>query len=531
MAQTLQETLKGTQDLLTRIKTEGVTNAAGEQQAFSAEGLNKALTAAQLPTVDPDTFDYRGTVAAGNAMINPPATSESSMEGLFKQYLGEQKAPESQADLYEQELSKSGVTESQKKLNELQAQLGGMTAETQAKQLAMREQGISAGAIQGRNVAEERQLAIRALPLQAQIAAEQGNLKIAQDRLNTVFQLKSQDAQNQYNYKSKLIDSVYEFATKQEQERLDEKKIANQQAFQLSSQNRNDANQWAIKALESGDSELMGEINALDANSPTFQTDLAKLTARIQIPLEGNTLDDQMKMLQIQKLQKELSGGGGSGINETPENIIAYAQQYASTGLIPTGLPKGTFGLVSQVAKDLPKVDGTIVDNNTGIKSSKLSSAQADGFASLKDLTIKIDQAKELFDKIHTGFLSGLWGSAFPSTERQQYNTLRSEIVDLLARARSGAALTVDEVAEYSKKLPSNFNKSFWVGQSGDTLLSGLKSSIDGKLDTGLKSQGLSMYGFSSINIGDKVFKVGDIIDVNGSQGRINPDGTITPIN
>ncbi len=64
-------------------------------------------------------------------------------------------------------------------------------------------------------------------------------------------------------------------------------------------------------------------------------------------------------------------------------------------------------------------------------------------------------------------------------------------------------------------------------------MLKGLKSSIEGKLDTQLKAEGVSMYGFTKVKpVGaTQEYTVGEVIDLNGHQGRVNPDGSITQLN
>jgi hypothetical protein len=148
----------------------------------------------------------------------------------------------------------------------------------------------------------------------------------------------------------------------------------------------------------------------------------------------------------------------------------------------------------------------------------------------LRDLTLKLDQAKEKFKQLNTGLIGGTLGNIFPSKERQDYNIIKSEIVDLLSRARSGAALTESEIKTYSDKLPSTFNRIFWLGGGGENLLDGLKKSIGDKLNTSLNAQGASMYGFSKVKLGGADYTVGQEIEVNGVRGRINPDGTITQL-
>ncbi len=235
---------------------------------------------------------------------------------------------------------------------------------------------------------------------------------------------------------------------------------------------------------------------------------------------------DSYKQTQTAHLLNEIAT---SGVTGDPTQTLAYAQQYASTGAIPTGLPKGTFGVVAQVAKELPKPEGTLVDINTGVKPSKLSGAQTDGIVALKDLSQKLSDAQTMFADLNTGFVAGAIKKITPTTDAQQrYDALKGEIVDLLARARTGAAINASEEKLYASKIPGTFNNSFFLGNRGDNLIQGLKDSIDGKLTTNLKTNGLSIYGYSQVKVGDKNYTVGDLIS-NGTQtGRVNPDGSIT---
>lgn len=235
-------------------------------------------------------------------------------------------------------------------------------------------------------------------------------------------------------------------------------------------------------------------------------------------------LDAAYKKAQIAKIYNDINeaAAGGALGGMDPQNAIAYAQQYASTGTIPTGLPKGTFGVIAQVAKELPKSPGTLVDKNTGIKPSALTATQIDGVSALYDLTKKLDELESLRTDSTVDKRVG-------STGRVEYSTLRDEIVDLLARARTGAAISANEEALYKSKLPNPYGL---VPKIGNVKIQGLKSSLEGKLDTTLNSNGVSIYGYSQVDtpIGKKT--VGEtIMGENGLSGRVNPDGTVTLLN
>jgi len=220
----------------------------------------------------------------------------------------------------------------------------------------------------------------------------------------------------------------------------------------------------------------------------------------IQGGIDPNAKVKDLSDAQLDSLTQAMAKREGFYDNvptQTNPQLQAYAQQYASTGTIPSGLPEGAFGAVAAAAKALPKADGTLIDKTTGVTpaSSKISDTSKNGISALYDLTKKIDEAKILFSKFNTGFLAGTLGSVFPGQDRSAYNNLRSEVVDLLARARTGAALTAQEEQFYLSKLPGNFNQSFFVGQDGTTLLDSLRKSIDDKLNTTLNLSGLEIVG------------------------------------
>ena len=263
------------------------------------------------------------------------------------------------------------------------------------------------------------------------------------------------------------------------------------------------------------------------------------LSVRKQVPgLENITLDEyisvvhpeqvldyQMKTLQIAKLQKDLEE---KDIPEDPMNILAYAQQYASTGAIPSGLPKGTFGIVAQTAKVLPKQKGEIVDSKTGIKSSGVSDALQGGYGNLSS-TIDLSKQLKEFDKARWGgIVSGIFGKLFGTDVQQKYVDLRSQIVDLLARARTGAALTTNEEEFYSSLLPGRFDEPFGFGANSQIRIQNFIDGLSTDLTNKINAQGLSIYGFSKVKIGDREYTVGDTItNSQGQVGRVLPDGSI----
>ena len=245
--------------------------------------------------------------------------------------------------------------------------------------------------------------------------------------------------------------------------------------------------------------------------------------------LANDKYDNAYKQAQINKIYADIKKDSEEAGVE-PNQVMAYAQQYASTGQIPVGLPKGTFGLVSAAAKELPKGEGTIVDKNTGVKSSAVPAALETGYASMYSVIELAKELKELDKKRIGGITSGTLGKIFGSDDQQKYIDKRDQIVDLLARSRTGAAINTSEEELYSGMLPGRFSEAFFLGVDSQSRLDNFIDNVSKDLNNKTKTQGLSIFGFSKVNLGGKEYTVGDIIH-NGSQaGRVNPDGTITLI-
>lgn len=245
----------------------------------------------------------------------------------------------------------------------------------------------------------------------------------------------------------------------------------------------------------------------------------------------GNKLDDMYKTLQIKKLQQDITqgaAGGGSGIDAA--NLIAYAQQYASTGQIPTGIPKGSFGVISEAAKQLPKPTGTVVDVNTGVKSGKLNETQMSGITALYDINQKMKDLKAFDEQRSKGLVAGTLGKIFGSDAQQKYIDTRQEIIDLLARARTGAALTASEETFYKSQLPGRLSDPVFglFGANSDTKIANFDKKIQESLNSKLSNNGLAIYGFSTVNLGGTPYKVGDVISNSTQTARVNADGSLS---
>lgn len=207
--------------------------------------------------------------------------------------------------------------------------------------------------------------------------------------------------------------------------------------------------------------------------------------------------------------------------------VQAYAQQYASQGTYPTGMPKGLVGPVSNAAKDLPKQTGEIVNAQTNVRPPKDDSK----VNALSDLYSTIELAKQL-KELDTQRTKGIWGGIVNNLDsnNKRYNDLRTQITDLLARARTGAAINASEEALYSKMLPGRLSNPLGIGTNTQASIENFVNNLSNDLTQKASANGWSIYGVSKVTVNGKQYTVGDILDNGKTKARVNPDGTLTPL-
>lgn len=289
----LQDIEKQLESIKYRIATEGITDKAGNvlmSPAIAADRLNQALTAANLPTYNPPVINSTGILASNQSLTSAPVQNDA-MPSWLKAYLDAMEAPPSSADAYKKALEQSGIETQRKQVSDLSSQLTDISTQAQQAQLQLEQQSAGKDVTTqflGRQQQEiTRQAAIKSLPIQAQLSAAQGNLSMAEDKLNTYYKILSQDAQSQYQYKQKLIDSVYDFATRQEQNRLEDKRTQLNREWEAQKINNSDAKQFALEAIKNGQMELAGQIMNIDWSDVGAPKKLSGLISQIRVAPTG----------------------------------------------------------------------------------------------------------------------------------------------------------------------------------------------------------------------------------------------------
>jgi hypothetical protein len=231
---------------------------------ITADALANAQKTANISNYQDTTGNnYFGMVAGLGG--NTQGTQQTDpWADLFKQYMTESNANQAPntVDMYNTLYGQSGIAEKQAKAKALQDQINAINTQGQVSNLKTGAEAISAGAIQGRNIETDRNNAIAILPLAAQLSAAQGDLTTATQHLDTLYKIQVDYAQSQYEWKQKQIDAVYEFATKRQQQLLDEKKLKDEQAFTL--QRDEAANQHDVEMAK-----LNASLKPTTQNTPT----------------------------------------------------------------------------------------------------------------------------------------------------------------------------------------------------------------------------------------------------------------------
>jgi len=423
-----------------------------------------------------------------------------------------------------------GIKQKQEDVNTYTGQLNAIVAKGEANQLSLVGQGrgIPEAIIGGQQAQIARETAISALPVQAQLSAAQGNLEMANDSLDRLFKIYSEDANNKYNYDREVRKAVYDFASSEDKRKLDAFDRQKERELKEQDMMLADAKEYAKMAFSNNQSSLGAKITQLDYKSPTFRQDLAKLQAQLKDPVQ---------QAQLTKLNAEIAqlNNKGQTVNGVNEDLTAYASQYADTGKLPSPAELKMSGLsvgqVTSFAKQMPKPNGALVSTNTGTKSSSLSAVEEEGITAMNEIIQQtLPALKEKFNSINTGVLGGIAGKIYTTQDRQDFLTYRQEFLNKLLKARSGATVTPQEYARYEKMLPTTFNQAFFLGADGEKKLNSLDTAMRASLNNSLKTKQQSIYGYSTVKVGNQERVVGEIVDIGGVNYRVLPDGSLTDI-
>lgn len=262
--------------------------------------------------------DHSQLIPTAQEQVVQDATKEK--DGALQDLLRSMAEPPSSADAYKKAQKETGILKKQQEVNDLTGTLNGIVAKGEANQLSLVGQGrgIPEAIIGGQQAQIARETAIAALPVQAQLEAARGNLEMANDNLDTLFKIYSDDARNEYEYKKEVKKMVYESASEKEKRALDKLDKQEERSYQETQDLNDERLVYSKMAIANGQSSLGAKIAKLDYKSPTFKQDLAMLQEQLKDP----TLDLDIALKQAQLIEAQ-NANNGTTINP---KILATSQ-------------------------------------------------------------------------------------------------------------------------------------------------------------------------------------------------------------
>ena len=297
-------------------------------------GMNNASVLQQGLTLDGGKF-----VKDPNASDVMNATKEANvnMGNIASQVLGYLQPQENQMqnayeDTYGITSRQAGreYRRAQQEVQQYTSQLNTITSNRDAAILALEDtgRGQTTGFIGGEQGRIQRQAAIAALPVQAQLAAAQGNLEIAKSHVDSLFQMKIKDIETEQAYKQTVANTWMSVANQQQSNLLNAAIADSNARAEAKKIAMNDAKQIAMQAIEYGQSSLAASVMKLDPTSPTYQQDVMNAMAGLRKPVavsgpaKRDTAFDKDGNLIDMQTGEVLRATGGGGIDDQKQQQI-----------------------------------------------------------------------------------------------------------------------------------------------------------------------------------------------------------------
>lgn len=298
-------------------------NAGGTVPSYTPPPTISSTTLTPAPDFNLPTAPAVGN-AGKNAMTSIGAVASQTPAGTgtpapsadtpLQTYLKSIAKPESTGDIYAKAEEEAGVQQKQQAVAGFQNQLNAIVAKSQADKLSLVGQGrgVTEAIIGGQQAQIDREAAIQSLPIAAQLSAAQGDLEMAKEHVNTLFTIRSQDATNRMNYKNKVAEAVYNYATDQQKTALDERRRREDKDFTLLQNTLNYAQSLATSAIANGQPSVASRIMALDPNSKTYAQDVASAARGIVVAQKSGGGSNSYSVEMTPEDRRALVGAGFS---------------------------------------------------------------------------------------------------------------------------------------------------------------------------------------------------------------------------
>jgi hypothetical protein len=303
-------------------------------------------------------------------------------------------APPNTAAIYAEQERANDIRGKQQLVNDYTAQLNAITAKAEADKLRVTGQGrgVPEVIIGGQQAQIEKEAAIEALPVAAQLAAAQGNLATAQQHVDTYAKLLINDANAKYQHKQDTFKTILPFLSAAESRRLDV-------LDQKNKQTRDDAVALAQAKAQALGFAIQNGAPAAVRTAITSATDIVGLTS-----VAGGYGVDPLKKAQLANTYSEIAARNAATASKSLSGTL-------------NGKPQTT------------------------------TQSTIQGYA---DRTLEADKIISKIGNQFTGVGSYL-GQSLPnflkSADRQQYEQAQRNFVNSVLRRESGAVISDEEFA------------------------------------------------------------------------------------
>lgn len=238
------------------------------------------------------------------------------------------------------------------------------------------KEGVTEAVYGGQSNAINYNAAIRALPLQAQIAGLQGDLRLAQDYLTELTSIKNEQIKNQYEYNSNLFGAISSAITKNEQRTYEALKTQNERVYKEQQELIKTQSSLLESAVSQGASTPI--INAIN-NAKTVQDAIIAAGRYAGNITQQNTnqIQYQNAVLQNKKLQNEVNQnqsytGEYSSVVNAVSGLVGATKAPAVKQAISRALVNKDY------ATAYANIANAVEDSLTGTNKTKFSDSRTD---------------------------------------------------------------------------------------------------------------------------------------------------------
>lgn len=499
----------------------GLSGTSFAQSSFAGPS-NTAVSAGQIgagtPSINtpsaPSAVNYHGDVIGKNVSLgadpttgligvagtdplsSPDAVDAARRKKAFDDYVDKLVKPASQEESYLRAQRESGIQQARQQQQNTQNQINGITAQMNTDLLKLRDTASHEGVVEavygGQQAQVTREATIRLLPLQAQLSADQGNLHMAEQNLDTLFNIYSKDAQNSVDFYNSNVKAAYNFMTDEEKIKAETKSKDKQVVLDRIKSDTEDQKNLAFELLKAGNTAGYKALTDIRPPSNTnvspevfaqdyanYQRDVANVVTKYGVNI--GAMDRNIKQAQLNKLNADAAAALAADAAVNPDVLKGMLNVYKSTGVLPAFGLSAKSPLRAQFYAALGSEGGQQIINDANVNKTVRAGLQtayktqqnqlAANQTAIGTLDKQLNLVQQYSDKIGRtdsplvnkyviGLRTGVFGDPATAALNNIVKTASYEFAKILSgSAASIAGVTVSSAADAESMLNSAMSK------------------------------------------------------------------------